>query len=293
MRYAGPTRLPLNASALDGCFAPATPGVADAGEPGVTILFCGENLVLDAAPREPTPLLRELPPELEASEALLFGRWRGEPVRVRELVREALPSSRFQREPLLHLLFTERLSDELLTLAGRAQQLLYWERTSAACSRCGGAQERIAGTWGKRCRACGGERFPQIQPCAVVLVRRRDELLLVRKPGWPAGYYSLPSGFCDFTESLEECARREVREETGVEIGDLRYAGSQSWPFPSQLMVGFTASHTGGGIAVDRSELEDAAWFAVGAPFRTFSSRALAGWMIEQERARRGPEGAR
>jgi len=113
-------------------------------------------------------------------------------------------------------------------------------------------------------------------------VSREDELLLVRKPEWPPCYYSLPSGFCDFGESLEECASREVKEETGILIENLRYVGSQSWPFPAQLMIGFTADYAGGEILVDRGELEDAAWFNRAALPPTFSSGSIAGWMMEK-----------
>lgn len=142
--------------------------------------------------------------------------------------------------------------------------------------------ERIPGTWGKKCLECGHEHFPHIHPCTIVLVSRGDELLLVRKPEWPPGYYSIPSGFCDFGECLEECASREVEEETGIRIRNLRYVGSQSWPFPGQLMIGFTAEYAGGEIVVDRSELEEAGWFRRDAMPPTFSSGSIAGWIMEK-----------
>ena len=113
-----------------------------------------------------------------------------------------------------------------------------------------------------------------------MLVRRGDHLLLVRKREWPEGYYSLPSGFCDFGENLEECARREVEEETGIRVDSLRYAGSQCWPFPGQLMIGFTGEYAGGEVVVDREELEDAAWFAMDALPPSFSRKSIAGWML-------------
>ncbi|HTP49558.1 MAG TPA: NAD(+) diphosphatase [Anaeromyxobacteraceae bacterium] len=208
----------------------------------------------------------------------------GRPLRVAEIGKEERLPPQLRAEPLLHLFLSEALVDEFLTLAGRAQQILGWERSSAVCCRCGGRIERITGTWGKLCRACECEQFPHIHPCAVVLVRRAHELLLIRKPGWPKGYYSLPSGFCDFAESLEECACREVREETGIQITNVRYAGSQSWPFPSQLMIGFTAEYADGAITVDRTELDDAAWFSLNALPVTFSRKAIANWLIERER---------
>jgi NAD+ diphosphatase len=115
-----------------------------------------------------------------------------------------------------------------------------------------------------------------------VLVFRGEEALLIRKAEWPPGYYSLPSGFCDFGESLEECARREVEEETGIGIRNLHYVGSQCWPFPGQLMIGFTADYADGEIVVEREELEDAAWFPRNSLPPTFSMKSIAGWMMNR-----------
>jgi len=289
MRYPEASRLPLNASAVDDRLRPATPGEPDAGEAGRWILFSGGALLFDAAARPPSPLLAGLPAGVARPDrSVLMGAWDGQPLRIAELPRGSLPSG-LRAAPLLHLVLGELLDDPEVTLAGRAQQILAWEGNSAVCSRCGGRPEPIPGTWGKRCGGCGREQFPHVHPCALVLVRRGHELLLVRKPDWPEGYYSLPSGFCDFGESLEECACREVREETGIRIRGLRYVGSQSWPFPSQLMMAFTAEYAGGEVAVDRGELEDARWFATDALPATFSARSIAGWMLEVERARARP----
>lgn len=288
MRYPDAASLPLNAAALDGRFRPAAPGAPDPGAAGLWLLFHAGGLVLDGSSGRPSPLLAAFPEGVARSgETLVIGAWDGQPVRIAEVAMEGVLPAGLRAEPLLQLMFRDAMGDDVVTLAGRAQQILAWERASAACARCGGAPERIPGTWGKRCRACGFERFPHVHPCAIVAVRRGDELLLIRKREWPPGYYSLPSGFCDFAESIEECARREVEEETGIRVADLRYAGSQSWPFPSQIMIGFTAEHAGGEIAVERGELEDAAWFGLDALPPTFSSKCIAGWLVERERARR------
>lgn len=286
MRYPDANRLPLNSSVLGNRFQPAAPD-PDSGEAGCWLLFCGEALVLGSASGQASALFQGLPDDLGVPcRTMRMGTWDGRPLRIAEIGRQPLPSG-YRAEPLLHFFARGALADDILTLAGRAQQILGWERNSKACPHCGGRPERIAGTWGKRCTACGYERFPPIAPCALVLVRRVDELLLVRKREWPQGYYSLPSGFCDFAESLEECACREVLEETGIRITDLCYAGSQSWPFPSQLMVGFTAQYAAGELSIDHDELEHAAWFALDALPLTFSARSIAGWLIQGERARR------
>lgn len=104
---------------------------------------------------------------------------------------------------------------------------------------------------------------------------------MTRKQEWPPGRYSLVAGFLDFGESLEECAIREVREETGIEIENVRYVGSQNWPFPAQLMAGFVADYAGGEIKVDISELEDARWFAFDALPSLPPKRSIARHIID------------
>jgi len=283
VNYPEATALPFNTSPLQGNFICAHPGVADPGNPGYWIIVQGDSLVLDAANENHSLIEGEMPPWAGSHFAPLFiGYWKGKPVRVLEIGTEQTIPAHCVADPLLLTFFHEKLPDDLLSLVGRAQQILAWERKSAVCPRCGGGSERIPGTWGKKCQACGYEHFPSIHPCTLVLVCRGEDVLLIRKAEWPPGYYSLPSGFCDFGESLEECARREVAEETGVTIGNLRYVGSQCWPFPGQLMVGFTADYAAGEIVVDREELEDAAWFRRDALPPSFSMKSIAGWMMNR-----------
>jgi NAD+ diphosphatase len=282
MSYPESINLPFNAHALGENFVPARQGVPDPGGQGIWIIFRGDALILDAGER--ASLFEGDAPGWagECCRKIMIGTWQGKPVRVLEIGNEAELPPGCLVEPLLFTFFHQRLAVGLLTLAGLAQQILSWERRSAVCSRCGGSNERIPGTWGKRCADCCAEHFPHIHPCTLVLVNRGDELLLIRKHEWPPGYYSIPSGFCDFGESLEECAIREVEEETGIRARNLRYVGSQSWPFPAQLMIGFIAEYEGGEIIVERGELEDAGWFRRDSLPPTFSSGSIAGWMLER-----------
>jgi NAD+ diphosphatase len=175
-----------------------------------------------------------------------------------------------------------RLDNTLATIAGRAAQILHWERRSRFCSHCGSTQSRIPGSWGKRCQSCGDEHFPHIHPCIIVLVRRGAELLLIRNAAWNVGRFSLVAGFLDFGESLEECVQREVREEAGIEVTNIRYVGSQCWPFPSQQMIGFLADYAEGTVQPDGVEVVEAHWFNEDAlPMSPGGKRSIARWIIE------------
>lgn len=281
MRYPEAVNLPFNATILAGSFTPAPPGLPDDGEPGLWLVIRGSALVVEE--RDGSLALPEggRPPWLTAEhEPLRFGAWEGKPLRaVRMSAKEVLPA------PLVLEPFNaaaDHLDDVSLTLGGMASQILHWSGNSRCCPRCGGAMEPIPGTWGKRCVPCRAEHFPHIHPCAIVLVRRGDEFLLARKPEWPEGRYGLVAGFLDFGESLEECARREVREETGVEVTNIRYVGSQCWPFPSQLMAGFVADYAGGELRCDPTEIEDARWFcAADMPASLPGRRSIARWIID------------
>lgn len=152
------------------------------------------------------------------------------------------------------------LSDEESALAGYASQMLHWRRTSLFCPVFGHETEPGQGDWAKRCPHCGHTRYPHVSPAVLILVSDGDRILLVHKPGWGA-MHSIMAGFVEPGEALEECVQREAKEESGVEIRDLIYRGSQPWPFPHQLMVGFTAHYAGGTLKIDDAELDGAAWF--------------------------------
>lgn len=152
------------------------------------------------------------------------------------------------------------ISDAEYGLAGYASQMLYWRRTSGFCPVCGHRTQTKEGDWGRHCPECGHTAYPHVTPATLILVQDGSRLLLGHKPGWGTRY-SILAGFVEPGESLEECVVREVREEVGIEVGGLAYAGSQPWPYPHQLMVGFTAQYLGGEIQVDGEEIDHADWF--------------------------------
>jgi ADP-ribose pyrophosphatase YjhB (NUDIX family) len=147
-----------------------------------------------------------------------------------------------------------RLAEPLFGLAGRASQLVAWDRTHQFCGQCGAPTVASASERARHCPQCGLAHYPRIAPAIIIAVVRRQadgsRLLLARNHRFPAGRYSVIAGFVEPGETLEECARREVREEVGVEIRELRYFGSQPWPFPNSLMIGFTAEYAGGELVV-------------------------------------------
>jgi NAD+ diphosphatase len=153
------------------------------------------------------------------------------------------------------------LDTSLHAVAGRAVQIVEWDRTHRFCGACGAPTVAHASERSRVCSACGLAHFPRIAPAVIVAVARGDEILLGRSPHFPPGIYSVLAGFVEPGESLEQAVEREVHEEAGIEVEDIRYFASQPWPFPHSLMLGFTARHRAGEIRVDGAELTDARWF--------------------------------
>ena len=153
-----------------------------------------------------------------------------------------------------------RLDEDLFWLAARAIQIVDWDRTHQFCGRCSAPMKPRAAERAKECSQCGLLHFPRLAPAIIVLIERGRELLLARSRHFPPGLYSILAGFVEPGETLEEAVIREVREEVGLGITDIRYFGSQPWPFPHSLMIGFTASYQSGEITLDDPEVEDARW---------------------------------
>ena len=154
-----------------------------------------------------------------------------------------------------------RASEVEWLVAGRAVQLVDWARTHRFCGRCGTPTQPQPNERAMKCPACGLLAFPRLAPAMITLVTRGDEALLARGVQFRAPLYSCLAGFVEPGESLEGAVVREVREEVGVEVGNVRYWGSQPWPFPHSLMIGFTAEWQSGEIEIDPTEIVDAQWF--------------------------------
>lgn len=155
-----------------------------------------------------------------------------------------------------------QLSETDAGLVAHAVGIANWHRTHGFCARCGEPSKPAQGGHIRTCPSCGAHHFPRTDPAVIMLITDdEDRALLGRHPNWPAGRYSTLAGFLEPGEALEDAVRREVAEETGIEVGDVSYAASQPWPFPSSLMVGFFGSAKSHDVQVDGEEIEHARWF--------------------------------
>jgi NAD+ diphosphatase len=156
------------------------------------------------------------------------------------------------------------MDDGLLALAGRAFQISHWARTHRYCGACAAPTQLLAGERCMRCTTCGHLAYPRVSPAMMVLVKRGRHILLAKHAHSPAPFYTALAGFVEAGESVEEAVHREVMEEVGLRVTDLRYFASQPWPFPHSLMIAFTAEYAGGDITTDPKEIADARWFGPG-----------------------------
>jgi NAD+ diphosphatase len=155
------------------------------------------------------------------------------------------------------------LGDAQFALAGRALQIVDWDRTHQYCGACGTATAARTNERSRECPACGLVAYPRLAPAVMALVRRGRQLLLARSPRFAKGVYSALAGFVEPGETLEQCLEREVHEEVGIQVRDVRYFASQPWPFPHSLMIAFFADYGSGEIRIDGAEIEDARWFDI------------------------------
>lgn len=171
--------------------------------------------------------------------------------------------------------------------ASRAIQLLLWQRNHRFCSNCGEKTIRHANEFAMVCPACDYSQYPRLQPCVIVAITRHDDgdqpkILLARSPRFTIPMFSLIAGFVEVGETLEQAVAREVKEEVGVDIKNIRYMNSQPWPFPSNIMIGFQAEYAGGELVLQEDEISEAAFY----PFDQLPllppTGSIANRMIEQ-----------
>ena len=226
-------------------------------------LFHGDRLMVETR-GEAVAVPRGLPPGergLASLRALYLGTLDGVPCWAGELAEPAeIEGTAFRG--LRSLLGA--LPDPLFSVAGRAYQIVEWDRTHLFCGKCGKPTGPVEGERARSCPDCGIHFFPRVTPAVIVAVVRDREILLAQSRRFPSAFHSVLAGFVDPGETFEECVRREVREEVGIEVRNIRYFGSQPWPFPHSLMVGFTAEYAGGELAIEEKEIVQAGWFGAG-----------------------------
>lgn len=182
----------------------------------------------------------------------------------------------------------EILGAEWYSAATKAFSVIHWDKTHQFCGRCGHATMHKAGTFERICPDCGLALYPRISPSIIVLIQKGDYILMARSPHFKPGAYGLIAGFVEMGESIEEAIHREVKEEIGIKIKNLHYFGSQSWPFPDSLMIGFIADYATGEIMIDHKEIETAAWYRYdnlpGGPSSSMSiARKLIDYFVAQK----------
>lgn len=225
-------------------------------------VFHGRDLLLDMKSPEPCLLepgaIRFLAPAPVSK--VFLGYWHNEPCYAVELDSNTpLEAPQFTTGSLYHIL--GRVPDPLFALAGNAQQMLAWARENRFCGICGKPMTEHPTERARRCEPCNHSVYPRINPCVIVLVHREEEMLLARNANFPGQMFSTLAGFVEAGESVEDCLHREVKEEVGVNVDSIGYFGSQPWPFPNQLMLGFFAEYTGGDIVCEDEEIAEAHWF--------------------------------
>ena len=226
----------------------------------LTFLFslAGDLLVIGGDPPDLAALPPEPTPGTSASGPAVFLGLLGDHACVARLgPAEAPPGTEYRnlREVM------SRFPEPLGVLAGRARQLLEWDRDHRFCGRCGSAMQDKSDERAKVCPACQHLCFPRINPAVIVGITRGNAILLCRNRRFQGNMHSLVAGYVDVGETLEQAVQREVAEEVALHVRHIRYFGSQSWPFPSGLMLGFTAEAEPGDIRVDGDEIVEGDWY--------------------------------
>ncbi len=180
----------------------------------------------------------------------------------------------------------ELIDMDLFLLAGKASQIVLWDQSNQFCGRCGCPKEEPPDERAKKCPKCGLISYPQICPAVITAVFRDGKILLAHAKAFKNDIHGLISGFLEPGETLEECVQRELMEEVGIKVKNIKYFGSQPWPYPNSLMVGFTAEYESGEISVDGTEIEKADWFSPDKlpelPSQVSIARQIIDWYIQK-----------
>ncbi len=177
------------------------------------------------------------------------------------------------------------LGEDIFLLAGKAIQIINWDQTNQHCGRCGHKTQTLQGERAKKCPGCGLLSYPHISPAVITAVFKDKKILLSHNVAFKGNMHSLIAGFAEPGETLEECIKREILEEVSIQVRNIKYFGSQPWPFPNSLMIGFTAEYESGEVSVDRKEISEAGWYDVNSlpelPSKMSIARQIIDWFIQ------------
>ncbi len=230
---------------------PFSPGVTTAETRGLLFVIAGQSLCVT---RDPALAV----PSGDAGDALYLGHLDGRSCFGRLLGEDPPPAG---AEPVPMRQLYGAIGEAEFEIATRALGLTTWDRDFRFCGRCGSPTERSSTERMRVCTSCQFPSYPRLSPAVIVLVERDGKCLLARNARTKMPFYSTLAGFVEVGETLEHCVAREIREEAAIELANIRYFGSQPWPFTSSLMIGFTATWASGEIVEDPTEIVDAAWF--------------------------------
>jgi NAD+ diphosphatase len=256
---------------------------------GYWFLFCNDELLLKKAE---DGLAIPLWSDIENSGAKpddmqYIGLLEDQPCFVGILTQQVVPEG-FSRKKVRQLY--GHIPDEHFMFASRAYHILTWLKHNRFCGCCGGTMKVSSLELALKCTQCGSICYPRISPAIIVAVVKDHQLLLAHSNRLPAGRYSVIAGFVEPGETLEDCVKRELKEEVGVEVRHIEYFGSQPWPFPDSLMVAFTAQWSAGKITVDNDEVAEAHWFSAhdlpaNIPDKVSIARQLIDWFIKKNKS--------
>ncbi|MDF2877634.1 MAG: diphosphatase [Clostridia bacterium] len=226
------------------------------------LVFYGDKVLLDgSSERAQLPYVMDLEVlKVQPIRIIYLGTFEKSPCYVAEIEEVLNLPDQMQFYDLRSLY--DETDHDLFLLAGKAMQLINWDKTHQFCGRCGTRTNTMKKEMAKICPECGLVSYTRISPAIIVGISKGSQILLAHAGNFKGKMYSVLAGFAEAGENLEETVKREVMEEVGITIKNIKYFGSQSWPFSSSMMIGFTAEYESGEIKVDGKEIVDAGWFA-------------------------------
>ena len=242
-------------------------------------IFNSNNLLINLKNDDKIPFIRNIEDlNLTPLRSQYLGTLKGHPCYSIEVSPEAKAPDRMEFRDLRSLY--EVLDEDIFLLAGKAIQIVNWDKNHQFCGKCGSPTETKKGEMAKICPECGFTSFARLSPAVITAIVKDGELLMA-KHGYRSNMYGLIAGFVEPGETIEEAVERETMEEVGLKVKNIKYFGSQPWPFPNSLMIGFTAEYESGAISVDGEEIIDAQWFKADEIPLMPSKMSIAGDLID------------